>query len=199
MDYQQLINITILLFIILDPLGNVPFFVSILKNFQPQEQRKIIIREMFISLGIMILFLFFGKEFFSLFKIGDSELMIAGGIILFLIAIKMIFAHPTKERINIKKDPLIVPLSVPAIAGPAILATISFYGAIAESKWLILLAIFIAWLLTLPILLLSSFLKQLLGDNGLIALERLMGFVVVLLAIQMMLNGIFIVYASYGS
>lgn len=191
MNFSELLHITIVLFIIMDSLGNVPLFLSVLKPFEPAHQRKIIMREMLIALAVMIFFLFFGRAFFALLKINQCTLQIAGGIILFMIAIKMVFSSE-KEDIGKKppREPLIVPLAIPATAGPGILATITLYGGGLEgSKWVALIAVIIAWLFSLPVLLLSSQLKKVLGINGLIAIERLFGYLVVLIAANTTLKG----------
>lgn len=180
-----------LFLIVMDPLGNVPIFVGVLRSFDPERQRKIILRELLIALGFMILFLFFGQGFFRVLNVSTSSLQMAGGIILFIIAIRMIFAAPGQHKGGrIAKDPLIVPLAVPAVAGPAILATMTLYGGAAENKLLVLLAVFIAWLCLLPTLIFSPYLKKLLGDNGIIAAERLFGYIVVLVSTQMALSGL---------
>lgn len=188
---SDLFHMSFLFLIVMDPLGNVPIFVSILKPFEPAKQRKIIIRELFIALGFMIIFLFFGQGFFRLLNVSDFSLQIAGGIILFIIAIRMIFANPRHETGGrTPTDPLIVPLAVPAVAGPAILATITLYGGTEENKLIVLLAILIAWVFLIPALLFSPYLKKLLGENGLTAVERLFGYLVVLISAQMTLNGL---------
>ncbi len=193
----DLFNMAFLFFIVLDPPGNVPIFVGVLKHFDPITQRKIIIRELLISLGFMIIFLIFGEGFFKILNVSQASLQVAGGIILFIIAIPMIFASPTHDNIGkIPKDPLIVPLAVPAIAGPGILANITLYAGSGENKFLVFLAIFIAWLTLVPILLFSSYLKKLLGENGLTAVERLFGYLVVLLGAQMSIEGILASFAS---
>jgi len=188
---DDLFHMTFLFLIVMDPLGNVPIFVGILKHFDPLKQRKIIIRELLIALSIMIIFLFFGQGFFQLLNVSESSLQMAGGIILFIIAIRMIFAAPGQESSGrIPKDPLIVPLAVPAVAGPAILATMTLYGGTGGNKLLVLIAVVIAWLFLLPTLLFSPLLKKLLGENGIIAAERLFGYLVVLVSTQMALSGL---------
>lgn len=187
----ELLHITFIFFLILDPLGNVPIFVGILRPFPPEKQKQIIIRELLISLAVMIIFLFFGSGFFTILGISEFALQMAGGIILFLIAVRMIFAQPKHGPVTkIPKEPFIVPLAVPAVAGPAILATITLYGGSGTSKLLILGAILLSWLFLLPFLLFSPLLKRWLGENGLVASERLFGFIVVLLATQMAITGL---------
>lgn len=189
---KQLIHLVLLFWIILDPIGNVPIFVVFLKNLNPKRQRFVILREMLIALGILVLFLFFGATFFKFLNIDTNSLEITGGIILILIAIPMIFSHPDKENLKAaKEEPFIVPLAVPAVAGPGILAAITLYGSGVEgSQWLVLIAVVIAWLFSLPILLLAPFLKKRMGDNGLRAVEHLFGYLLVLIAAQMILHGL---------
>lgn len=179
-----------LFWIVMDSLGTLPLFVSLLKHFDPKKQRRIIVREMLIALGLMIIFLFFGRGFFKLLHITHSSLQISGGIILFLLAVKMIYALPGGEKNQrVPSDPLIVPLAVPSIAGPGILATITLYGGIAGTPT-VLLAIFIAWALSLPLLLLSSTLTKVMGENGIVATERLFGYILVLISTQMAFAGL---------
>lgn len=191
MNIADFLQTTLVFFIIMDALGCVPLFLTILKPFDVKDQRRIIFREMIIALVVMIVFLFFGKAFFSLLAINQSSLQIAGGIILFIIAVKMVFSSqmPEKETRS-TKEPLIVPLAIPSIAGPGILATISLYAGIEGNKTATLLAVILAWLFSLPIALLSSNLKRILGTNGLIAVERLFGYLIVLISAQTTIDGI---------
>ena len=188
----KLIQLTFLFLIILDPLGNVPLFVAVLKHLDPKKQRVVIIREMLIALAIMLVFLFFGTGFFNLLNVDENSLEITGGIILFLIAMPMIFSKPHSEEVHTsRQDPLIVPLAMPAIAGPAILAAITVYsGGIEGNRLIVLIAIIMSWLLTLPVLLAAPLLKKWMGENGLTACEHLFGYLLVLVSGQMILHGL---------
>lgn len=182
----------LLLLLVLDPFGNIPLFVSALAKVDPTRHQKIIIREVTAAFIILIFFLFFGKFFLDLLHISSPALNIAGGIILFLIALKMIFPQPdgifgTTEF----KEPFLVPLAIPLIAGPSSLTTVLLLSTREPSRlpeWL--LAIGVVYLISLPILLLSSKLNQMLGSRVLTALERLMGMVLTTIAVEMLLNGI---------
>lgn len=188
---QSLFHLVFLFWIVMDALGTLPVFVSLLKHFEPRRQRKIIVRELFIALGIMIIFLFFGNAFFHFLHVTHSSLEMAGGIILFMLAIKMIFSSPgQKKEGKVGKDPLIVPLAVPLIAGPGILATITLYGGGIENDLIVLAAIIIAWALTLPLLLFAPVLTKIFGENGIVAMERLFGYILVLISSQMAINGL---------
>jgi len=198
MNFSYLFQTSLLFAIILDPLGNVPIYLGVLRDFPPKQQQKIVIRELLIALGIMVLFFFFGTGFFRLLGIDQPSLQVAGGAILFLIGIRMIFAAPKEEKQRgVPKDPLIVPLAVPAVAGPGILATISIYGGVSGYGLETLLSIMIAWACLLPPLLAAPWLKHVLGDRGLIAAERLFGFIVILVSTQMCINGLASVF-SHG-
>ncbi|NGX55703.1 MAG: hypothetical protein KR126chlam2_01342 [Chlamydiae bacterium] len=191
MNLSNLLHTTLIFWIVLDPFANIPFFAALLKHLDPKRQRKVIWREMLIALGVMFGFFFFGQQFFQLFNISQPSLQITGGVILFIIALQLVFsktfAHKTDK---IPKEPFIVPLAIPSVAGPAILATISLYGGGVDGNNLVIFtAIVLSWLLLLPLVMLASLLKQIFGHRGLIALERLFGYILVLIAVQMALNG----------
>jgi multiple antibiotic resistance protein len=188
---KSLFHLVFLFWIVMDSLGTLPIFVSLLKHFPPAKQRRIIIRELVIALVIMIVFLFFGHGFFQLLHITHSSLQMAGGVILFLLAIRMILSMPgVEKKERVPKDPLIVPLAVPSIAGPGILATITLYGGGMANNLTVLLAIVIAWAFSLPLLLFSPFLNRIFGENGIIATERLFGYILVLISTQMAFSGL---------
>lgn len=186
------------LFLLMDSIGNVPLFVSILKDFSPAAQKKIIQRELLIALAIIILFTFLGNPILALLQVKQHTLLIAGGIILFLISLKMIFPPPEPEE-NMKPasptDPLIVPLAVPLTAGPAVLASVVVY-AHQESHFITVAAVILAWLASFCVLLSANFLKKVLRDQGLLACAKLMGLILILIAVQMCLQGITL-YTNY--
>ncbi len=178
------------LFLLMDSIGNVPIFISVLKKIEPKRQRKIIFRELLIALVILIIFHFIGEGILTLLGIGQHTVMIAGGIILFLIAIRMIFpsGHKYEEGL-VSSEPFIVPLAIPLIAGPAALAAVMLYSS-QESSGIVIGAICIAWVASTLVLLSSTYLAKALGMRGMIALERLMGLILTMIAIQMLVEGI---------
>jgi multiple antibiotic resistance protein len=182
----------LLLFLVMDPFGNIPFFLTALKNVNPQRQRIIIIRELLIALGVLIVFLFFGQFILKILQISEPSLSTAGGIILFLIAIKMIFPLPGgvfEEKIE--GEPFIVPLAIPYVAGPSALASVLLLMSRSPERWLDwLMALLLAWCVSGLIIFLSSGLRRFLGERGLVAMERLMGMILTTIAVQMLLNGI---------
>jgi multiple antibiotic resistance protein len=182
----------LLLFLVIDPLANIPFFLTTLKKIEPVRHKKIILRELLIALAVMVAFLFAGRYLLRLLQISDPSLSIAGGIILFLIAVKMIFPGPKSLHEEIEDEPFIFPLAIPFIAGPSALATILLLSSREPQRWLDwLLALLIAWGASALILYAGiDKLAEWMGPKGLIAMERLMGMLLTLIAVQMFLSGI---------
>jgi len=176
----------------MDPIGNVPLFLSTLKNVPIERRRKIIIRELLIALLVLLFFMFTGKYILQLLQIAQSSLGIAGGIMLFIIAIKMIF--PGRRNLFDHSDnmePLVVPLAVPLLAGPSAIAAVILLMAQEPSRWLEwMIALVVAWLVAGIILVSSETLGRRLGVRALLAIERLMGILLMLVSVDMILDGV---------
>jgi len=188
---HPIFTLSLSLFFLMDAIGNIPLFISLLKKLPPKRQRLVILRELTIALIAILLFYFSGNFFLNALGISDQTVSISGGIILMLIALKMIFPsqHAPSER-PLETEPFIVPLAIPLIAGPAILATVMIYSRQDIAVHHAVIAICIAWALSTLILILAPSLQKILSQRGIDALERLMGLILMLLAIQMFLNGI---------
>ncbi|SET41669.1 YhgN family NAAT transporter [Thorsellia anophelis] len=189
----DLFSATMLLFLIMDPLGNLPIFMSALKYLEPKRRRIIVMRELLIALFVMLLFLFAGNGILSTLDLRPETVSISGGIILFLIAIKMIFPSSESNSLGLRvgEEPFIVPLAIPLVAGPSILATlILLSNQKTADMGNLVFALFMAWGLSAVILLMSNFFLKILGSKGINALERLMGLVLVMISTQMFLDGI---------
>ncbi len=182
----------ITLFLIMDPLGNMPVFMSVLKTIEPRRRRVVIARELLFSLIIMFTFLFSGQAVLNFLNVRQESVSIAGGIILFLIGLKMVFPQPGGVAgLTSDEEPFIVPLAIPMIAGPSILAALILLANQDHNRMLDWsLALGAAWLASATILMLSSTLHRILGERGLIAIERLMGMILIMISIQMLLDGI---------
>lgn len=190
---MTVLSAILLLFLVIDPIGNIPLFLCALKKVEPHKHRRIIIRELCIGFAILLLFLFFGRYILSLLQISQSSLGIAGGIILFMIAIKMVFSRSEKifEGNNSDSEPFIVPLAIPLIAGPSSMTMVMLLMAREPSRVFIwLLALACAWIISSIILLSSSRLRKVFGKRGLTALERLMGMILTTIAVEMFITGI---------
>lgn len=188
---MTLASAIILLFLVIDPFGNVAFFVAALKDVDPERRRTVVIRELLIAYIVMVAFLFAGQPLLRILGISGPALTIAGGVILFLIALRMVF--PMRGRTlqeDIQGEPLIVPLAIPYIAGPSVLAVEILMMSNEPARWPIwLVAITVAWAGTAVVVFFGSQVAERLGPRGLIAIERLMGMVLVAIAIQMFLTG----------
>jgi multiple antibiotic resistance protein len=182
----------ITLFLIMDPLGNLPVFMSVLKTIEPKRRRIVLARELLFSLIIMFTFLFSGQVVLDFLNVRQESVSIAGGIILFLIGLKMIFPQPGGVTgLTNGEEPFIVPLAIPMIAGPSVLAALILLANQDHSRMLDWsMALGAAWLATATILMLSSTIHRLLGERGLTAIERLMGMILIMISIQMLLDGI---------
>ncbi|MCL6268507.1 YhgN family NAAT transporter [Sansalvadorimonas sp. 2012CJ34-2] len=180
------------LWLIMDPLGNLPVFMSILKAVPEERRCKILIRELIIALIIMLIFLFSGESILKMMHLRTESVSIAGGIILFLIGIKMIFPQKSNGSSSEEstEEPFIVPLATPLIAGPSLLAALMLLANRQPDmtlEWTV--ATIGAWAASSLILLASGKLYKILGDRGLTAIERLMGMILVMLSVQMLLDG----------
>jgi multiple antibiotic resistance protein len=183
----------ILLFLIMDPLGNIPLFLSLLKDVPPQRRRLVMIRELLIALGVLVVFLLGGQYILKLLSLKQESVSMAGGIVLFLIGIRMVFP-PVDGGVFGKQgegEPFIVPMAIPGVAGPSAMAALllltnSQPGRTAEWG----AALFLAWLATSIILLSATYLFRWLGESVLTALERLMGMLLIALSVQMFLGGV---------
>lgn len=187
---MSFLNLVVILFLIMDPVGNISSFISQLKEIAPEKRKIVILREMLIALAVMIFFNFLGEFIFYVINVSETTVRITSGVILFLIAIKILFPSTDSLRANLPEgEPFVSPLAIPLIAGPSLLATIMLFAKLTSQTYL-LGAILIAWLLAVGILLAGNLLQKTLGNNGLIASERLMGMLLAMLAIQRFLEGI---------
>ena len=181
----------VMLFLIMDPLGNLPIFMSVLKSIEPRRRQMILIRELVFALVILFVFLFSGQSVLNFLNVGQETVSIAGGIILFLIALKMIFPSAGHQSgLAVGEEPFLVPLAIPMIAGPSTLAALILLANQNPDRmtdWAIALAA--AWSVSAIILMFSGVFHKLLGEKGLVAMERLMGMLLVMIAIQMLLDG----------
>lgn len=189
---MEILSAATLLFLVMDPLGNIPLFLSILKTVPEQRRTWVLRRELLIAYGVLIVFLLIGPYVLNFLQLSKEAISIGGGIVLFLIALKMIF--PTGQGLMgpmHKGEPLVVPLAIPMVAGPSCLAMIMLMREQAAGDWLSMwLAVTLAWVVSAAILLASKYLFKILGDRGLAAIERLMGMVLIIMSVQMLLEGV---------
>jgi len=186
------LSAALLLFLILDPLGNIPVFLSLLKPLPAPRRRVVLVRELLIALGVLFAFLWGGRYVLEAMHLRQESVSIAGGIVLFLIGLKMIF--PSPEGMfgeQLAGEPFIVPMAIPLVAGPSGMASVMLLGSQEPDRmgdWSLALAI--AWFGTALILLSATYLYKMLGPRVLVAVERLMGMLLVAISVQMLLDGV---------
>ena len=190
---MEIISAATLLFLVMDPLGNIPIFLSVLEDVAPERRTRVLVRELILAFVVLVFLLFFGRYFMGFLQLTEHSIRIAGGIILFLIALKMVF--PVKRAAwasdELQGEPLLVPLAIPMVAGPSAMAVVMLLSGDNPDRmpeWV--LALFLAWALSSVILVSANGLKRFLGKRGLIAMERLMGMLLIALSVQMLLEGI---------
>jgi len=189
---MTILSAATLLFLILDPLGNVPVFLSLLRHLPARRQRIVMARELLIALVVLMLFLWAGKYALEVVHLRQESVAIAGGIVLFLIGIRMIFPPPHGLMGETPDgEPFIVPLAIPLVAGPSGMAAVILMGSNEPERlgeWS--LALLLAWGATSAILFSSTYIYRLLGARALTAMERLMGMLLVAVSVQMLLDGV---------
>jgi MarC family membrane protein len=192
MSAADIFSAGVLLLLVIDPFGNVPVVVAALGAAEARRRRRIVLRECVIAYAILLAFMLGGRTFLEWLQLSEESLSIAGGIILFLIALRMVFRHPEGLFGDLPgAEPFIVPLAVPSIAGPSALATVMLMASrdpLHLAEWVAALSVAMA--VTTIVLLGAPYLTRVLGERGMIAAERLMGLVLTALAVQMLLNGI---------
>lgn len=188
MDYT-FSSATVLLLLITDPFGNIPVFANALQHVPPERRARVILRENLIAFSLLLGFMFVGEEFLRLMNLHETSLQMAGGVVLFIIALRMIFPPPPYEAPDLPGEPLVVPLAIPAIAGPSALATVILLVSRAPERrleWIAALTVTIATV-TL-VLLLAERIQRLLGERFVMAMERLMGLILVAVAVEMLVG-----------
>ena len=189
MNYTFL-SATILLLLITDPVGNIPVFANALKHVPPERRPKVILREILIAFGLLLTFMFVGEGFLRVMNLSELSLQIGGGVILFLIALRMVFRSQGVEIDDVVTEPLIVPLAIPAIAGPSALATVLLLVSQQPDKrmeWIG--ALCVTMIISAVVLVSAERILRVIGNRLVVAVERLMGLVLVSVAIEMMLRG----------
>ena len=181
----------VLLFLLMDPIGNIPILLAVLKDIELRRQRTIIIRELLIALGILVFFIFTGRPMLNFMHLQKEAVTIAGGIILLIIGLRMIFPKPEGVMGQTPGgEPFLVPIAIPMIAGPSVLSMlILMTQGSPGNRVSLVLSLVIAWIMSFMILLVAPALIKVLKQRGLIALERFMGMILVMMAVQMLLDG----------
>ena len=198
---DNFLSATILLILITDPVGNIPIFANALKNVAPARRPIVILREVLIAFALLLAFMFVGDGFLRVMNLSPLSLQIAGGVILFLIALRMIFPPPlSPEDVLPQAEPLIVPLAIPALAGPSALATVLLLVSQAPERrveWIGALTVTMA--VCAVVLVLAERIQRVVGERFIVAVERLMGLILVAVAVEMLLQGFKVFAGQIGA
>ena len=182
---------TILLILITDPFGNIPIFANALRGVAPERRSRVILREVLIAFVLLLSFMFMGDGFLRVMNLSQLSLQIAGGVVLFLIALRMIFPPPPVAQSAPQSEPFIVPLAIPALAGPSALATVLLLVSQAPERrleWVAALSV--TMVVCAIVLVLAEHIQRILGDRVVVAFERLMGLILVAISVEMLLRGV---------
>jgi len=186
------VSAVVLLLIVCDPIGNIPIFIGALQDVPRERRRAIILRECLIAFGVLVAFVFVGGPFLRLLGLSELSLQIGGAVVLMLVALRMVF--PTPEGIFGQApggEPFIVPLAVPALAGPSALATVLLLVSREPARaWQWVAAIGVVMAVSAAVLAFSERIMRLLGERVTLAFERLLGLVLAAIAVELMLRGI---------
>lgn len=186
---MTVVQLALIFFIVTNPVGNSPTILALIKNHSLREQQKIMFRESIFSMLLALFFLFVGESFLNHLNIQDYSLNTSGGILLFVVALHMIFSDRSEKAMQQPaQTPFIVPIATPLISGAGLLTMIMLYAK-EESTLTLISAIFIAWVGITAVLVSAPYLQILIGKRGLLALEQLMGMLLSMIAVEMIVNG----------
>lgn len=188
---MSLFTLSLTLFLIMNPLGNMKHFLTLLEGLRARRQFYVIGREMLMALVTMFIFSFFGEGIAAAFHLTQTAIFITSGLILFLTAIKILFSSREDYIPKFRgEEPFLVPIAIPIIASPALLATIMLFSQTEPLVWPMFVSILIAWGISVLLLLASGPILKIIGQNGLTAIERLMGMILVLISVQRFMEGV---------
>lgn len=191
METTTFLSAFVLLLLVTDPFGSLPIFVSLMKRVPPARRRTVVLREISVAFCVLFAFMLFGRQFLQVMHLSETSLGIAGGVILFLIALRMVFPPPPSTAEVEIEEPFVVPLAIPLIAGPSALATVLLLVSREPARlWEWVGALALTMLVCGLALAFSEKISLWLGERVTIAFERLMGLILTAIAVQMLLDGI---------
>ena len=184
------LSIALTFFLVANPIGNSPAIISLVRHLPFERQKRIVFREAMISLAIALFFQYFGEIFLSLLHVSQYALSLTGGLVIFLVALQMIFHKPETTLDQIKQEPFIVPIALPLISGPGLMTFIMINSAQEANDIKITTAILFAWIGVTLVLVVAPYLQKVLGQRGMAALEHVMGLVLALISTELIIDGL---------
>ena len=187
---DNFISIAFTLFLVIDALGTLPSYLAQVEGLDSKKRLKVTVRELIFALILMCAFFYLGQVFLKLLGVSKTTVELSGGVVIFLIALRLIFSHEEHSKRWKNGKPFIVPIATPFLAGPSFFAVITIFGQADVSNYLVFLALLIAWFASALIYLFGGPIYGLIRERGLLACQRLMGLLIALIAVQMFLEGI---------
>lgn len=186
---SEIFTIAFMLFLIANPIGNTPAILALIRRFSFKDQKRIVLRESIFALILALFFQFFGEVFFNLLHIQHYAIGYCGGILLMLVAINMIFSKPEEGEVQaLMQEPFFVPIATPIISGPGLLTLIMLYSSQEQNNFKISMAIILAWVGVIAVMISGPYIQKSLHKSGLIALEQLMGMILMFMSMDMLVN-----------
>lgn len=196
---DNFINICFTLFLIANPIGNSPAIIAMIKDFEFERQKKIMLREALLALALALFFQYAGEIFLNQLKIEKYALSFCGGILLLIVALDMMFHNrPAGPKNELNREPMFVPIATPLISGPGLLSMIMIFSNNEDNNLLVSAAILIAWIGITIVLVSAPYMNKVLGKNGLSALEQLMGLLLAMMSMEMLVNGAKMFFKTFG-
>lgn len=196
---MSLFQIALTFFLVTNPIGNSPTVLALVKSYDFEKQKKILLREGIISFFIAIFFQYLGEKFLSLLHVSDYAMTLCGGILLLIISLGMIFPKGEASSQKLQaQEPFIVPIATPLLSGPGVLTMIMLFAKQERNDLKISAAIFLAWAGVIAVMIAAPYLQKLLGKRGLTALEQLMGMILSMISLSMIVNGLQLFLKSLG-
>ncbi len=186
-----MLSLALTFFLVANPIGNSPAMIALVKDCEFSRQKIILLREAIFALLLALFFQYFGEFFLDGLSIKDYAVMASGGLLLFIVALGMIFVNRSSEDsvASTRKEPFFVPIATPIISGPGLLAIIMLKSRLENNNIKITMAILLAWVGVIAVLTTAPYLQKFLGKRGLVALEQIMGLILALMSIDMIVNG----------
>lgn len=187
---RSILSIAITFFLIANPIGNSPAIIALIKDFEFDKQKKIMLRESLYALLLALFFQYSGEVFLNQLQIANYTLSLSGGILLLLVALDMLFhTQSTSKTSGNKKDPVFVPIATPLISGPGLLSMIMVFSQREQNNLKVSLAILLAWVGITIVLASAPYLNRILGNKGLSVMEQIMGLLVAMMSIELIVSG----------
>ncbi|MCH9610512.1 MAG: hypothetical protein SP1CHLAM42_05790 [Chlamydiales bacterium] len=189
-EMEHFISTAFTLFLVIDSLGTLPAYLSQVEKLDSKRCIRVAIRELIFALILMVAFFYLGQLFLNLLGLSKTAVEISGGVVLFLIATRLIFSNEEHSQRWKRGKPFIVPIATPLLAGPSFVATVTIFGLSDVPNDIVLLSLLVAWFLSGLVYLFGRPIFNLIRARGLLACQRLMGLLISLVAVQMILEGV---------